>query len=555
MAERKSPTEDNLTKVSLLAHEKKESSALTDTDAALFRSSLQVSRYLPIIALALLGLVTTFLVLIVFLDVPVRKPGVLSNDDRALYITGTALSASLISSFVTGQIKLLWTARILNRSAGTYSDRLRDFARARVLFGIGTIRNQLRFWASSGSVLLIGLITTAIVAGVTPSISQVKLSTMIFLNVLALEPCFGSATTNASMFSWTLSDGSVIGLLSSGDSDCAIKTLPSYFPGGDEYGYSAGGVEVHRAALGTPFNPSGFGWSLGYTQLPFTDPGQRLLRRIDACSPVIVHNPVKCSITGNLTVERNELMAVADGCTIKSPILAVDPAKDGASVLGACTAGLDVGKATIVLGAVNDHALKLAEVMGTVPASSPPPLVVACHVDVAPSIDFRSVVYNITPPTSATEMGMAQSVDGTGETCQPHSETGPVSLSYITTAEATLAYGAAASYRLLTENADTDGWWPTIYQQAEGFDPDLGEHFQESTNGLEDALGLATGIVLSNHWGNDFFNASHQPVRLEDASTCYVSGVRVGPGSPWALVYILPELYAICVLVYLVWKK
>ena len=117
------------------SREEEQYDASTDTDAALFKSSLRVSNRLPIMAIVLLGFVTALLTLIVFLGVPVRNPGVLSDDDSALYITGTAISASLISSFTSGQIKTLRTVRILDQPATISSERSRDFARVKVFLG------------------------------------------------------------------------------------------------------------------------------------------------------------------------------------------------------------------------------------------------------------------------------------------------------------------------------------------------------------------------------------------------------------------------------------
>lgn len=43
----------------------------------------------------------------------------------------------------------------------------KDIAEVRTLLGLGTWREQMRFWSTTGALLLVGLLTTAMVAGVT----------------------------------------------------------------------------------------------------------------------------------------------------------------------------------------------------------------------------------------------------------------------------------------------------------------------------------------------------------------------------------------------------
>jgi len=106
----------------------------------------------------------------------------------------------------------------------------------------------------------------------------------------------------------------------------------------------------------------------------------------------LISNPIRCRTTGNVTIGTNEVTVEADGCKIISPIFSVDPASQGATSSGACTDGLDIGNAVIVMGAVNSHAAHLAQVMYdstfTPPHQTAATYAVACSVDMIPSVVF-----------------------------------------------------------------------------------------------------------------------------------------------------------------------
>ena len=83
--------------------------------AAITRDSLPTSRYSPYFAIALLILLIVFLIVVVLKDVPLKHPGKLSTHENVLYVTGTTILAGLISSFVSGQIRVLWTTKTSSR--------------------------------------------------------------------------------------------------------------------------------------------------------------------------------------------------------------------------------------------------------------------------------------------------------------------------------------------------------------------------------------------------------------------------------------------------------
>ena len=113
-----------------------------------------------------------------------------------------------------------------------------------------------------------------------------------------------------------------------------------------------------------------------------------------------------------------------------------------------------------------------------------------------------------------------------------------------------LATGAAASWPLLSENAHFNGWWNTLWYKTQDYGTiELPEQytFHGSHNALEWALGMASGIAIGGFWGSGEFPATYAVDLFNNSALVY--GLRVGPGKPWALVYIAPHLFAMCLLI------
>jgi hypothetical protein len=241
-----------------------------------------------------------------------------------------------------------------------------------------------------------------------------------------------------------------------------------------------------------------------------------------------------------------------------TPIFSVDPSSQGATSSGACTDGLDIGNAIIVMGAGNSHAVHLAEVMFdlafTPPQQGPATYAVACSVNIAPSIAFSLVNYTRlaiqVDDSGALTSSATFIVNGTGQLCTPF----PAQSSSILT-NYTLAVGAIAHQPLLSENSFRDGWWETLYETAHSGmlfgSPGLnntsrGFNFNNSQSPLEDALGLVSGVVLGAYFGPERGNTS--PL----TGSVAVDGIRIGTGQWLALLYIIPELYATIFIFYLI---
>jgi hypothetical protein len=571
------------------------SAQLTSSDQTGERSGRESSRFIPtpteppshvqaVIAIVIQACVVILLAILVWIKVYIKKPGNLSNDSRILYVTGITILATLVSSNTSGQIRRLWVRRYLSSAE---DDENLEWKRAwaATVVGLSSLLDSIKCWPVSVSFLISGLITTAIVAGLSPTVSPGNLITFASfclpkhcyiltpLTVIipteaeifpsgytdGLEACLLTSKGNDSSdwFNWQLSDGSNIAINTTSNPYCATQmVLPimsdSLLQTEYEWGfsYTMGGVPIQNAAVGVAFSPFyGFIGTFGNGGLLLGD-GPDFLWSVQ-CLPTMTQNPVQCRAIGNVTIGTSELTVDAANCSITSPIYSVDPNTQGASVAGACTNGLEVGTATIVMGSVNRHASMLASAMNDTSFDrSRKSYVVACSVNIGPSLSYRQLNYS---QASASDWGgyngPAFKVTGDSTSgCQP-----TLGLQAILT-NTTLASAAAGSWQLLSENRYLDGWWSTLYYYTTILGQrNLGEDnqyiFNNSRNALEDALGLSSGIAFGT------FLATKTPESIDGQVTIYgktvISGIRIGSGKWWAIFYILPSLFSIIVLVVL----
>ncbi|KAG8533946.1 uncharacterized protein KY384_001687 [Bacidia gigantensis] len=556
-------------------------------DAATFRDSLPRGRFGPFIASFILLAIALFLAVVVFVPVNLKKPGSLSVAGHALYVTGTTILASMVALYCTRQVRLLWVRRILYRSYdGTRWPSHHDVAEVRTLLGLGTWRESFRFWSTAGALLLVGLLTTSIVSGVSPFASGLIQAGDGVLYTKAFTPCFfRSNDASNHWYMWTLANGTVINynttLRNIDDISCPVEEVTDLLSASSgilkDYAYVAGGVPVSRNATGTPFSwnsgNTGFSDALGIygTNHDKGDNSQPDYGALDsfqiatACSPVVYNNPVQCRKAGALAVNQDQIEVTADGYTFQSTLSdRIDPTKQGATAIGVATNDTQVGKATIIMGAVNSHAIRLSEVMCDTGTdfldSGIESYTVACTVDIAPSISSRIVYYGRAQQQTVVDyFGYSFLVESDDEHCILTGDGDPISKADLIT-EATLAHGAAGAFHLLQENLYDDGWWNKLHLLADRRLTSVTHQldspvYDNSVNALEDALGLASAASLSLFWAND--PHPHSPdsdVVGWDSGIANFQGTRIGPGRHWAILYVLPQLFTIALLGYLWWK-
>ncbi|KAI0454336.1 hypothetical protein F5B21DRAFT_504438 [Xylaria acuta] len=133
----------------------------------------------------------------------------------------------------------------------------------------------------------------------------------------------------------------------------------------------------------------------------------------------------------------------------------------------------------------------------------------------------------------------AQYLSG-GESCTPLHQTISAKM---------FAFAGTASYLLIRENQDNDGFIETLARLAGSFrKPPYA--FPDSTNALEDALGLISGLAVSqiplSEGGVTADEVSQG--QLDSNSTAVIEIVRLGTGSREALWLLIPPVGSLVVL-------
>ena len=580
MADPKSVEMDNLDRVDLIDKPKR-----NDITTDLFDNETIPSRITPYFAILLQAGVATFLIVIIDHPVVLQPSRTFSKDTRTLYTTLTTILATLITIFTVSQIRTLWLRDIFEgrktqQRGDLDANRVR---RARSLLGIGTIADIFHFLPLTGSMGLVALITSAIVASVR---DQPYLHSRQFENTInpGLAPdkaaCWSLVPNEVGHFGWRLPNGSFLAMANGENWDCPatmIATLlnQAYVP--DSFKYQGVGVPVARHAVGTPFSGGsyhGFGLTFGAASL--NQWGTDDFNSSTACVPNVVRNPVKCRTNGKVQRAPHQLEVETDHCHSPQVNMFVDPMKTSANHFGMCPTPGQAGNAKIAYGSVYEFANDTARAMDdrSFPGSSQESYAVECAIDVGSSIGFRNVIFERYELRTSDLGTKGFVVRGNGEDCRPLSQSRgvapifnntmaqplhmnePVNMSQLLTPR-TLVTGAASLQTVLSENAFNDGGKPTLhalilaithdYNMNEPFD----YTFEDSQNPLEDALGLTIAAVLDQYWGG-----SHATIQILDESSLVLSSSsaqintqRLGTGRWVNVVFTMPEFFAIGVIV------
>ena len=134
--------------------------------AAVF-SSLYGSSYVwgPIAAILLQLAIIVLLLVVLRTEIFVDNWASSSSSIHLVYVTLLTVLATLITSFTTGSIRKLWFHRSAFLSGDSSSSTESSI---KVLVGLGALADQFKGWQVSMTFVFAGLITTSIVAGLTP---------------------------------------------------------------------------------------------------------------------------------------------------------------------------------------------------------------------------------------------------------------------------------------------------------------------------------------------------------------------------------------------------
>lgn len=343
----------------------------------------------------------------------------------------------------------------------------------------------------------------------------------------------------------------------------------------ENFAYARNGVAIENSAIGAP--------EIFYTEFPKpVEPIERPyghhiietnLRSVSHCLPVMTRNPVKCKTSNDpnaIRVSRPDnsnqtnVWLDVEGCKYMQPEWETP---DGFGIMAArlCEDDKDIGRAVAVMGATGVISLTLAASMGDRKfleenaskydavidkTNKDLKYVVSCDIDVGPTIEWSTLNLILEQGHLDTGPSYGKRVNGTKGCNAPSNGTGKwdLGVGYWANAVAGLKpplsegrywngmtntiFATALSADNPSEKYDTNEAWQKLIRTKFGFN--------QSTNGLEDVLGLTAGITMSQLSTNASMRPGsplkdnlqfHSPVAGNATFTC----VRVGSGSPTAL--------------------
>lgn len=118
-----------------------------------------------ILQLAVIVILIVFNVVTVWIQKPKSYATALSDTDRLLYLTGTTILATIIASLTAGQIQRLWFALAVSTDKVAAPDR--KLGHARTVIGLASLGEAVRHFSTTASFWVVGLMTAAIVAGIS----------------------------------------------------------------------------------------------------------------------------------------------------------------------------------------------------------------------------------------------------------------------------------------------------------------------------------------------------------------------------------------------------
>ncbi|KAI1270281.1 hypothetical protein F5Y18DRAFT_367798 [Xylariaceae sp. FL1019] len=378
----------------------------------------------------------------------------------------------------------------------------------------------------------------------------------------ANRSCFGicAPPCNAPMenlriaTTWSLDNGSWYYVAN--DAECPASYLRQLgsginFANPDDHAYADSGVAVERSAIGAPttlFSGNAFGnISSQY--------GQALLN-LTQCVPVMVSNPVRCQKSGTVTVAGNQQLVTTTGnITVSGKLQNIGGAVIQQSVLRDLSRdsvmanylfgyGSAVGQTVIAFGALNDphgvvpYANYLAGTLndpdhsaGTTGGET---YAVTCFVNPQESFEYRRVSLDLRALGKGKSSNFGRYVSG-GEPCIPSNPT---------ISNRLFAFAGSGSYMVVTEDSALDGFPGTLVRLAGKFrGPPYA--FPDSTNALEDVLGLFSALAVSRMPLED---EGVQAAEVKSNSTAQIEVTRLGTARNEALLLLIPPLGSLSIL-------
>ena len=541
--------------------------------------------------------VVCFLASVPFVDVWITYPGALSNQLRTLYVTLTTIAATLIAFTTTAQIRKLWLEQLQQNPT--------NLRRTATLLGIGTWKDSFKFWRITFSSIMTGLTTTAMIAGITPTTGMYKTDSSTGIHTEVGNCTFIRDSPDSTFGTWKLANGSYLYVNDQSDDYCSTFDMTSMegflVPSVSSkevndvakyvnYSiiYAMNNIAVANSALGVPLYGAADG-PLGAattTFPPFQIPSKIGLQTsrfesVTGCLPVFVSNPVRCETAGNVTTQGDitqpdsgQNITVAAG-TCNATIAAYSTNKDFPDLLslGFCTGdSVNTGQAEIVVGGMQDVGAAIALLLADFPASvnytNTSSYSALCKIDIKAALGFRQVTFMLEDSTDFSQLNRGILAYG-GETCVPDIKGYSMPRGYTNASipDSILAMAALSTMTgpMVSEGGADEAWLREIidvqhlravYSKDNSGEKQGNFAFNNSKNDLEDILGMKIALIMGDQLGNGpYHNGSDSAETTVFGGFITAKGMRVGTKDPWALAYVLPPLFSISLLSYLLWRR
>ena len=266
-------------------------------------------------------------------------------------------------------------------------------------------------------------------------------------------------------------------------------------------------------------------------------------------------NPIQCRPGGTLVINsEHRLTATSAGglcsSTFQYPLLN-NLSQSNAMLNFMCPAkgSSSIGKGTIVLSDTYGYAKWLGSAINDagVPLDPSPgyTYTVTCSVDTSNVFSYHNVTLGFQGLGNSSQSSYARFLSGSSKTCIPR---------YPTISNILFATAAGANWQLLNENQGLDGWFDSLSGIA-GLWRQSTWAFNNSANGLEDALGLISALVVSRvNTSGSLVSATSQiegDASVLGGASALIKATRLGNGSLAALLLIIPPVICTGILAYL----
>lgn len=482
---------------------------------------------------------------------------------RTIYTTVVTLIATILTTIIVDGLRRLYLRQIDDKldhfNQAPIQTQKRIDARWQTALGISSISEKFRNFPVLSTLLLGTLVTTCITAGFTATTTTRVEPYLPYIPspdpYIFARPWDKGSQPSYGILNWDMGNGSwySVWVWHGGSPQHKAYGLMDGINIIDPqlYAYSDRGVAVRSSAIGAPvtlYDPQYASYGL-----------QDIMKKYDwnvnavsACVPVMVKNPVKCHqggtttwLNGGKTVrttsDDGKCRHQQDAAINSTDLYFTWMLKE------TCTKG-KVGQGVAIFGATRGYANWLATSMGldlgpkySMLDNSQQSFTIQCDIDATNNVfQYRNVTLSISRQGTATSP-YNRVLSSDNSPCSPPGNPA-ISLSLAATAAmgpyfTTYEDGAAGWFQSLLNVVSSTGDYGHAPNESIRQPPFA---FPDSTNALEDALGLVGALSVSRAVTNMSL--------VRTSGSAEVFFMRIGPGKLFALAFaMLPLLVGIII--------